>query len=127
MVRRFPQGIGFLDTDGVFTTINPPGSYNTHPLSVNDAGQVVGYYFDSIGEHGFLYSGGTYTTLDQPTGIGYFTWPTISTTLDRLSGMGLAKSQKGFLYSGGVYTIIDPPGSVDTYAIALNDSGQIVG
>ena len=32
-------------------------------------GQIVGYYIDSSGtEHGFLYSGGTYTTLDDPLG-----------------------------------------------------------
>jgi probable HAF family extracellular repeat protein len=32
-------------------------------------GQIVGYYKDSSGtEHGFLYSGGTYTKLDDPLG-----------------------------------------------------------
>ena len=117
VVRR-PKAIGFLDTDGVFTTIDPPGSFNTHPLSVNDAGQVVGYYFDSIGEHGFLYSGGTYTTLDQPSGIGYFTVAYDINNSGQIVGYGFGQGPtlQGFLYSGGVYTIIDPPGSFDTYA-----------
>ena len=123
-------GSGFLDTGGVFTTINPPGSFNTHPLSVNDSGQVVGYYFDSIGEHGFLYSAGTYTTLDLPTGNGYFTVAYDINNSGQIVGYGFGSdAQHGFLYSEGVYTMIDPPvsGSTGTYAIAINASAQIVG
>ena len=48
-----------------------PGT--THALGINDAGEVVGYYdtnspvqpFPAV--HGFLYSGGTYYTLDDPS------------------------------------------------------------
>ena len=37
---------------------------------INDAGQIVGDYLDSSGTmHGFLYSAGIYTTLDDPLGI----------------------------------------------------------
>jgi len=79
------QAIGFLDTDGVFTTIVPPGSFNTHPMSINDSGQVIGYYSDIIGEHGFLYSAGTYTTLDIPYGKASLMSPTMSTIMDKLS------------------------------------------
>jgi hypothetical protein len=32
-------------------------------LSINASGQIVGDYYDG-GEHGFLYSGGVYTTID---------------------------------------------------------------
>jgi len=36
---------------------------------INDAGQIVGYYLDSSQvAHGFLYSGSTYTTIDDPLG-----------------------------------------------------------
>jgi probable HAF family extracellular repeat protein len=36
---------------------------------INDAGQIVGYYFDDASghQHGFLYSGGIYITLDDPS------------------------------------------------------------
>src|SRR6516164_7350899 len=37
------------------------------PVSINDAGQIVGHYEDSSGHvHGFVDTGGTYTTFDFP-------------------------------------------------------------
>jgi PEP-CTERM motif len=39
-------------------------------LGVNDAGQVVGYYFNDSGGHGFFYDHGRYTTLDDPLADG---------------------------------------------------------
>ena len=42
---------------------------------INDEGQIVGYYRDSGGGyHGFLYSHGTYTNINDP--LGTFTDPT---------------------------------------------------
>jgi hypothetical protein len=35
-------------------------------LFINTSGQIVGYYFDGSTNHGFLDSGGTYTTIDYP-------------------------------------------------------------
>ena len=41
------------------------------PLGINDRGQIVGLYHDaSFGVHGFLLSGGQYTTLDDPNAAG---------------------------------------------------------
>ena len=53
----------------VYTTLDDPKAGNgTYAYGINVSGQVVGYYLDYIGGgiHGFLYSGGTYTTLDDP-------------------------------------------------------------
>ena len=33
---------------------------------IDDAGQIVGYFGDSAGTHGFVYTGGSFTTLDAP-------------------------------------------------------------
>jgi probable HAF family extracellular repeat protein len=75
-------GHGFLDSGGTFTTIDPPGStsidYPANGLvsispaavGINDAGQIVGRYDIPGSTHGFLYSGGTYTTIDDPNGVG---------------------------------------------------------
>ncbi|TMJ85481.1 MAG: hypothetical protein E6G76_16135, partial [Alphaproteobacteria bacterium] len=35
---------------------------------INATGQIVGFYDNDSGRHGFLYSGGTYTTIDDPLG-----------------------------------------------------------
>jgi len=43
----------------------PPGG--TGALGINDMGQIVGVYSNASGTHGFLLSGGTYTTLDDPS------------------------------------------------------------
>src|SRR5262249_27785583 len=60
---------GFLLSGGVYTTLDDPlGIGNTTATGINNAGQIVGFYFDSAGrEHGFLFSGGFYTTIDDPS------------------------------------------------------------
>jgi probable HAF family extracellular repeat protein len=41
----------------------------TFAYRINASGQIVGFYFDSnFSRHGFLLSGGQYTTLDDPNG-----------------------------------------------------------
>jgi uncharacterized membrane protein len=65
---------GFLDTNGVFTTIDDPnagpGGY-TNASGINDWGQVVGMYCDSAGAcHGFLDTNGHFTTIDAPGSSG---------------------------------------------------------
>ena len=37
------------------------------PGSINDRGQVIGYYDNGTTELGFLYSNGTWTTLSDPS------------------------------------------------------------
>jgi len=50
-----------------YTTIDEPrANFRTDPTAINDAGTIVGTYADLTGNHGFLYSGGTYATLDAP-------------------------------------------------------------
>ena len=39
---------------------------STVPLGINDAGQIVGTFYDGTGAHGFLLSEGTFTTIDVP-------------------------------------------------------------
>ena len=54
-----------------YTTLdNPSATATTQPLGINDAGQVVGIYQAPIifsTYYGFLYSGGSYTTLSDPS------------------------------------------------------------
>lgn len=63
---------GFLDSGGLFTTIDVPGAAQTVVDGINDAGQVVGYYSTGFGgiSHGFLYVNGIFTTIDFPGALG---------------------------------------------------------
>jgi probable HAF family extracellular repeat protein len=55
-----------------FTTLDDPlATFGTVANGINDMGQIVGYYFNNSGQHGFLYSGGTFTTIDDPLGNTY--------------------------------------------------------
>ena len=50
-----------------FTTIDVPGATYSLAQGINDAGQIVGSFFDDSGFHGFLLDvDGSYTTLDEP-------------------------------------------------------------
>jgi probable HAF family extracellular repeat protein len=63
-----------------YQTIDPPGSTYTIAQSINDNGQIVGFYLDSNRtEHGFLYNKGIYTTIYPPGSVG-----TIATDVNSL-------------------------------------------
>jgi uncharacterized membrane protein len=50
-----------------YTTLDDPSATNfTQAFGINSAGQIVGSYGNASGTHGFLLSGGTYTTIDDP-------------------------------------------------------------
>jgi probable HAF family extracellular repeat protein len=50
-----------------YTTLDDPSATNsTVPQGINASGQIVGYYNNVSGTHGFLLSGGVYTIIDDP-------------------------------------------------------------
>src|SRR5262249_36602544 len=57
-----------------YFTLNDPlatGPEGTTASGINASGEIVGYYQDaSLRHHGFLLSGGAYTTLDDPSAAG---------------------------------------------------------
>lgn len=66
---------GFLynPSNGSFTTLDDPLASKTFAYGINDFGQIVGS-FNRTGDnvtHGWLYNGGTYTTLDPPEQRNY--------------------------------------------------------
>jgi hypothetical protein len=109
----------FADIAYSFTSIDVPGARDTQALGINDSGQVVGRFVDATGAHGFVDTGGSFTTIGVPgnpgtagiaaTGIntsgqiaGWFaTSSTVSTG---------ALIDHGFLYTGDSFTVIDVPG-----------------
>jgi probable HAF family extracellular repeat protein len=50
-----------------WSILSAPGATDTSVAGINDAGTVVGSYADASGvQHGYVYSGGTFTTVDDP-------------------------------------------------------------
>lgn len=64
---------GWLQFGGHFVVLDYPGSAGTQALGLNNQGAVVGSWTDNSGNtHGFVYtvSSGTFTSVDDPSGIG---------------------------------------------------------
>jgi probable HAF family extracellular repeat protein len=124
-----PTADGFIDTGGVFTTLNYPGANATTAFSINDAGAIVGYYTINLtGPHAFLYEGGTFTNIDYP-GSNY----TLALAINKagvVAGYFTSTSGAlhGFTYSNGTFTQIDRPDSPGGTAVtSINDLNDLVG
>jgi probable HAF family extracellular repeat protein len=113
-----------------YTPLDDPlavhGAFGTFAQGINDLGQIVGYYADSSGQHGFLYGNGTWTTLNYPSGNA--TGAQGINDLGQIVGYYDANSAAhGFLYSNGTWTTLNYPSGNATDAQGINDLGQIVG
>jgi hypothetical protein len=113
-----------------YATIDYLGVPPTSSYGINDGGEIVGFYYDGGAStyHGFLYSGGTYTSFDVPAAGAYdgtFAYG-INATGDIVGNYGAAH---GFFYSDGTYTTFDDPlaGPGGTYAYGINVTDDIVG
>jgi probable HAF family extracellular repeat protein len=110
-----------------FTIIDVPGAFSTRPIGINDAGQIVGTFRDATGQHGFLLSGGTFTTIDAPGAANDTEASGINAAGQIVGVLYDGTRGRGFLLTGGNFTIIDVPGAFGTRPIGINDAGQIVG
>lgn len=114
-----------------FSTIDYPGALWTGANGINTSGQIVGDYgYTNSGSpsYGFLYSGGQFTQINFPGSAGY-TWPNGINARGDIVGYyeNDFPGPHGFLDRGGAYAAINVPGASYTYALGINDSGQIAG
>jgi hypothetical protein len=73
--------IGFLDTGGAISTIDPFGSTFTQALGINQAGEIVGFYVDGNGvQHGYVDIAGVFSSFD-PVG-------SVNTTINGVNSAG---------------------------------------
>jgi probable HAF family extracellular repeat protein len=120
-----------VEAGWVFKTFDVPGVSYTVGTGINNAGQVVGFFDDATGTHGFLKAGGTFSTLDVPFPGSDVTraWG-INNAGQIVGTFSDATGRHGFLKTGRRFTIVDVPGAFvpqGTYAFAINNRGQIVG
>ena len=117
-----------------YTTLDDPSAGSggaTFAFGINDAGQIVGFYQDSLShQHGFLYSGGTYTAIDDPLGTN----GTVATGINNAGQIVGNYSDSSFAHHGfffnGAFDTLDDPSAADglgTLATGVNDLGWIVG
>lgn len=111
----------------------------TFASGINDAGQVVGYYFDSAGVHGFQYVSSTgFATIDNPAaifstgnGVSGSAAFGISNTGSVTGTYSDTTNSHGYFYKPGTgYTSFNPPATgpnSSTIGFGINASGIIVG
>jgi hypothetical protein len=119
-----------------FTTLDDPlGTNNTHPIGINNAGQISGWYYDSGSTaHGFLLNGSVYTPIDD-TSSGQL--PLQGTFGFGINGAGQIvgayidpnSGQHAFVDNAGVFTNFDDPfaGPPGTLAQGIDTFGNTVG
>jgi glycoside hydrolase-like protein len=104
---------------------------STYPYGINNKGQIVGFYADSMGVyHGFSFDGITFTTIDFPGATA-----TEATSVNNAGNIVGFYSDVGghihaFLNQGGTfgtYTSFDYPSATSTSAVGINDDNQISG
>ena len=113
-----------------FITVNFPGATSTYIDGVDHTNSTsfVGTYTDASNvTHGFLLSGGNYTTIDVSGSVA--TVPQYVNTLGQVVGFYTDANNvtHGFLFSGGLPTTIDFPGGTSTDLTNITDSGEIAG
>jgi len=120
---------GYLKKGGKFTTIDVPfaGAVNTWAKGINNSGEIVGTWEDAITDHGFVLSGGTYTSFDYPGAVDMFVYCVNNNGVIVGAYTDASGVSHGFSLSAGTFASYDPPGSTYTAGGGINDSGDIVG
>jgi probable HAF family extracellular repeat protein len=120
----------------VITYIDYPGACTTQISGINNNGDIVGFAQlpgSPTANHGFLYSGGVFSSFDYPgaiaTGVnGYGAYGDINDNGDIVGQATLGNGDSiGYLFSGGTFFPIQFPGAAYTVAAGINDLGEIVG
>ena len=113
------QNAFYRTATGNFVTANDPlaacSICGTVMTSINSAGDIAGYYTDSLNAtHGFIDAGGTFLTLDDPNGDG-FTQILGINNLDQIAGTYIGSN--GIVH--GFYADVPEPATVALLATAL--------
>jgi uncharacterized membrane protein len=132
---------GFIrDAQGLYRTIDDPnesvaqdGEEYSELNAINNLGEMVGVFTDSVGQHGFVYKlGGAFTTIDVPNSQAGTTSASGINNLGQIVGSydDASNVSHGFIRSanGATYTTVDDPASTSgTQVTGINDLRQLAG
>jgi uncharacterized membrane protein len=117
----------------VITTFDYPGTGNsTEPQKINERGDIVGIFLDSLGvSRGFVrFSNGSFSApiVDPNDTVGF-------TEVRGINNPGTVvgdyaspdANDHGFFLSGGTFTEYDIPGALSTDVFGINDAGDFTG
>lgn len=124
---------GFLDSNGSITYFKAPGATVTDFDAISNSGEVAGVYFNSSGQHPFVYNStsGAFESITVPCGT-----TTLQVNVSGINSKGDVVGdcvgsghQTGYEYDylTGQFTAITAPGNQTTFVTGINDRGQIVG
>ena len=124
---------GFVLSNGVYTTIDKPGSVNSGVNGINDRGHLAGTYVDAAGAshiHAYFSQGGQFVSLDPPGSVRTF-GGTLNDS-DHVVGFYRTGDQKrhGFTWYKGSFSTFNVPNDhpvLGTSPLGINNRGDIVG
>jgi len=122
----------FFLSGGTFTEYDVPGALQTNLLSINDAGDFTGAWFDDVSNifQAFVGHGGTITSFSVPGPLSTFAYE-INNSKQLAVGYYIDSSVILHGYyrdtNGALHFPIDPSGSVATILFGDNDRNWVVG
>ncbi len=106
------------------------GVTETYARGINDSGEIVGYYKDGTGFHGYTLMNGNFTSYDFPGSSGYTVFSAVN-NLGQIAGYYESPNTGG--YDNGF--VLNPNGSLlpvnyggaGTDPSGINNNGLVVG
>src|SRR5438094_3539927 len=133
LIETFAQQAPNSGSIEVITTFDYPGTGNlTLPQKINERGDIVGVFIDSLGvTRGFVrFSDGSFSApiVDPNDTVGFTEGRGINNPRtvagDYAASDGTIHS---FLLSSGTFTEYDVPGAVQTNLLGINEPGELTG
>jgi hypothetical protein len=133
LMGTFAQQAANSGSIEVITTFDYPGTGNqTEPQKINDRGDIVGVFVDSLGVvRGFVrFSDGSFSApiVDPNDTVGFTQGRGINNLRTVVGDYATSDgNDHGFFLSGGTFTEYDVPGALSTDVLGINNPGNFSG
>jgi len=119
----------------VVTLDLPLAGYQSAAFDIDNHGRMIGTASGPVDSVGFIYSGGSFSTLAGPAGalghsafgasnLGVVVGSYYTTHVTDLDGNLLPGPQTGYILEGGVYTSFAAPAAAETYLRGISPGGR---